>query len=223
LSARKQAKHRGFTPLLCLLLLLAAPLAAQTAKAEPWRWPDIPGCLADPDTTTAGKLRYDSPICPIYDRLLASQVTDLQLRPARRLNAEMAGVLYPAFLPGTQAVTFVVTKAFNRSFRGKHRLVRVSGSVVGARSGSWWTTLDAVTVDGHTLDAAGIRARLALLATPVCLALADEVRVGVRGYMGAVAPAFDQPGGGVQFWFPPSAVVARIVENVPGSAGCDTN
>ncbi len=213
-----------FPTLILMATLAMAQTAAPSASAkqsEPWRWPDIPGCLADPGTTTKGDTRYDAPICPIYERLLASQVSHLELKSARRLNAEMDGVLYPAFLPGTEAVSFMVTSGFNKSFRGNHRLVRVSGSSIGARSGSWWTTLDAVSPGGRLLDGEGIRARLALLATPVCVAYADKVRVGVRGYMGAVAPAFAQPGGGIQFWFPPGAVVATKVEAIPGATGCD--
>jgi hypothetical protein len=38
--------------------------------------------------------------------------------------------------------------------------------------------------------------------------------------MGVVAPAFDEPGGAVEFWFPPDAVVATKVVDVPGTKGC---
>jgi len=97
----------------------ANPTPAQAvASGDPWPWPAIPGCLSDPGTSTGGKADYSSPICPIYDLLLSSGEVNLQFESARQLNGKMDGVLYPAFLPGTEVVTFVVTTGFIQSFKG---------------------------------------------------------------------------------------------------------
>ena len=183
-------------------------------------WPAIPGCLADPGVPTQGKTDYDSPTCALYDRLLASGETDVELRSARRLNAEMDGVLYPAFLPGTEVVTFIVTGKFLESFTGATELVRVSSSRIGAGKGSWWTTLSTVTDSGHLMTAGQVRARLALLSTPTCVAYAQSIRSGVRGYMGVVAPAFDEARAAESsLSLPPDAVVTSKFEDLPGSPG----
>ena len=195
--------------------------AQAVASGDPWPWPSIPGCLSDPGTATSGKPDYASPICAVYDLLLASGEVNLQFESARQLNGKMDGVLYPAFLPGTEVVSFVVTASFSQSFKGPNGLVRVSGSAVGATKGSWWSTLVTVSDStGHLLNAADIRSKLALLSTPSCLAYADNVSPGVLAYMGVVAPAFDEPGGAVEFWFPPDAVAATKVVDVPGTKGC---
>jgi hypothetical protein len=188
-----------------------------------WSWPAIPGCLADPEIQTPGATDYNSPICPLYDRLLTSGEINIELRSARRVNAEMDGVLYPAFVPGTEVVAFVTTDRFSAAFTGPTGLVRVSTRSISARAGSWWTTLDTVSVGGRVLDADAIQRKLALPTEPACIAYADGVRLGVRAYMGVVAPAFDQRGGGAEFWFPPSAVIAKRTEQIPGGAACDLN
>lgn len=206
--------------LLVALVTVLAPAAPLTAQ-KPWPWPPIPGCLADPEIKTPGPTDYGSPVCAIYNTLLSSGEFDVELQSARRLNGQMDGVLYPAFLPGTEAVSFIVSDQFSKAFTGSFRLVRVSGKSVSARSGSWWTTLSMVTDNGNLMTAEQIRARLALTDTPSCIAYADSVRSGVRAYMGVVAPAFDEPGGGAEFWFPPNAVVATTVHAIPGSTGCD--
>jgi hypothetical protein len=199
------------------------PEPAEKASAcKSWEWPAIPGCLADPEIKTNGKTDYNSPLCTDYEFLLMSGVSDIELKSARRLNGEMDGVLYPAFVPGTEVVTFLVTEKFMEKFRGERGLVRVSGMAITARSGSWWTTLKTVSERGHLMDADAIRAKLALLDTPSCIAYADLVRTGVRAYMGVIAPAFEQPGGGIEFWFPPNAVVAEKVGKIPGGGVCDT-
>jgi hypothetical protein len=209
------------------VLLLAAiafaglvPATSQTTQKS-WPWPAVPGCLADPEIKTPGTTDYASPVCPVYDALLGSSQTELELVSARRLNGQMDGVLYPAFLPGTEVVRFVVTEPFSKVFTGSMRLVRVSGKSISARGGSWWTTLSTVTDSGKLMTGDQIRARLALTDTPACIAFADSVKPGVRGYMGVTAPAFDEPGGGVEFWFPPNAVVAPTVHALPGSTTCD--
>ena len=201
--------------------LASDAVSAQTTRASGWGWPVIPGCLADPEIKTNGATDYNAPICSVYERLLRSGVMDVELISARRLNADMDGVLYPAFLPGTEVVRFIVTGKFNHSFRGADRLVRVSTKAASARSGSWWTTLATVSEDGHVFNAERIRAKLALTDTPLCIAYAEKVRTGVRAYLGVVAPAFDEPGGGVEFWFPPNAVATASVGDVPGTSGCD--
>lgn len=217
----------------CFLLVLLAWSCAGFAQTKPapaekaaipassWQWPAIPGCLADPGISTKGKTDFNSPICPVYELLLTSEVSDIELRSARRLNGEMDGVLYPAFLPGTEVVSFIVSKKFSDAFHDERELVRVSGRAVAARSGSWWTTLETVSEGGRLMDANAIRAKLALTDTPSCIAYADKVRTGVRAYMGVISPAFDEPGGGVEFWFPPNAVVSKKVGEIPGGAGCD--
>jgi hypothetical protein len=211
---------------LAFLQAAAIPASAQTVRpaavpsAAPWSWPTIPGCLADPEINVSGKRDYASPVCAVYDDLLKSGATDIELDSARHVNAQLGGVLYPAFVPGTEVVRFTVTPAFNATFERTNRLVRVSETRTGAMYGSWWTTT-AQLQDGTTsLDAARIRAILALTYTPSCMAASTEVRPGVRAYMGVVAPAFDEPGGSIEFWFPPDAVVAGSVADVPGSAGC---
>ncbi|MFY9780382.1 MAG: hypothetical protein WAJ85_07725 [Candidatus Baltobacteraceae bacterium] len=215
-------------PLVALAFAVAlatgAGAAAQTAAPPPkplpsWSWPPIPGCLADPEIKTSGTTDYDSPLCAVYERLLEGGATEIELESARRLNGELDGVLYPAFLPGTEVVRFV-TDRFDREFHGPSGLVRVSTSAVTARSGSWWTALATVSDGTRLLGAEAIRAKLALTGTPSCLAYASLVRDGVRGYMGVVAPAFDEPGGGLEFWFPPGAVVAGPVADLPGTSGC---
>lgn len=211
---------------IAIFVLFTSAVLARTPQSgsspqKSWPWPTIPGCLIDPEIRTNGKTDYNSTICSIYDLLLGSGETDLELVPARRLNAQMDGVLYPAFLPGSEAVTFVVTDRFTTFFTGPNQLVRASGNSVTARSGSWWTTLSTVTEKGRLMYAAAIRAKLALTDTPACIAYGDSVRGGVRAYMGVVAPAFDEPGGGAEFWFPPNAVQAKTVEAIPGGSGCD--
>ena len=194
-----------------------------SAAPNTWTWPAIPGCLADPEIQTQGTTDYNSPICPLYDRLLASGEFNIELRSARRVNAEMDGLLYPAFVPGTEVVAFVTTDKFGSSFTGTNGLVRVSTKSISARSGSWWTTLDTVSQGGQLLDAEAVQRKLALPSSPACIAYAEVVRPGVRAYMGVVAPAFDQRGGGVEFWFPPSAVIATKTAQIPGGTACDSN
>jgi hypothetical protein len=204
----------------CSAGLVSAVAQSPAPVQGSWTWPVIPGCLSDPEIKTSGTTSYTSPICPLYDQLLASDETDVELKSARLMNWEMDGVLYPAFLPGTEVVTFIVSDAFSKSFTGQSRLVRVSTSAVAARSGSWWTTLATVSDNGKLMTPDEIRAKLALTGTPSCVAYADAVRSGVRGYMGVVAPAFDEPGGGAEFWFPPDAVSAKTVGDIPGGATC---
>jgi hypothetical protein len=204
----------------CIGVAQTKPTPADKGVAKSWEWPVIPGCLADPEIKTNGTTDYNSPLCFDYELLLTSGVSDIELKSARRLNGEMDGVLYPAFVPGTEVVTFIVTEKFIEKFHGERELVRVSGKAITALSGSWWTTLETVSERGHLMDADAIRAKLALLDTPSCIAYADLVRTGVRAYMGVVSPAFDEPGGGIEFWFPPNAVVAKKVEGIPGRAGC---
>lgn len=226
--ARAKAAFAG-TLASALLPLFGLPASAQTAQsaapppspaATPWTWPVIPGCLVDPEINVAGKRDYASPVCAVYLDLLKSGTFELDLESARQANAQLGGVLYPAFVPGTEVVRFTVTPDFNDTFERTNRLVRVSDSRSGALYGSWWTTSSQVHAGDALLDGAHIRAILALTYTPSCLATSTEVRRGVRGYMGIVAPAFDEPGGGVEFWFPPDAVVASSVADVPGGAGC---
>lgn len=230
-----------FTKVIAPVLLLGIPLSginwtgglvhAQTtttstrtsATPNTWTWPAIPGCLADPEIQTQGTTDYNSPICPLYDRLLASGEFNIELRSARRVNAEMDGLLYPAFVPGTEVVAFVTTDKFGGSFTGTNGLVRVSTKSISARNGSWWTTLDTVSQGGQLLDAEAVQRKLALPSLPACIAYAEVVRPGVRAYMGVVAPAFDQRGGGVEFWFPPSAVIATKTAQIPGGTACDSN
>jgi hypothetical protein len=121
------------------------------------------------------------------------------LVPALHFDTVVNGVLYPAFLPGTEVVQFIVTDRFDQAF-GPVQLVRVSGSPDSARFGSWWPTRRQVEgPDKRFKSADEIRAELALTQTPACIAFAKSVRTGVRGYMGVVAPAFDEPGGAVEF------------------------
>jgi hypothetical protein len=216
-----------------LLAAAAAPSAAQTpvpvaptavATAAPWAWPTIPGCLADPGTSTAGSTDYNSPACGVFTALSSGLVADAIAEvSARRLNGEFDGVLYPAFLPGTEVIRFVTTARFSSAFAkdGDMRLVRVSGSRVGARSGSWWTTRGQISANGAPLPAPRIRSVLALLATPACMASAMAIPPGIVGYFGVTAPAFGEPGGGVEFWFPPGIVEASpAVVSIPESGGC---
>lgn len=217
--------------LAALLAAAAAPVRAQTpspaaptATAAPWPWPAIPSCLADPGTKTNGSTDYDAPACAVFAKLSQGfEATAVALVSARQLNGEFDGVLYPAFLPGTEVVRFVTTARFGEAFArdGDMRLVRVSGSRAGARSGSWWTTRGQVSSGGTPLPAERIRGILALLATPACMASALAVPAGIVGYFGVTAPAFDEPGGGVEFWFPPEVVqAAPAVVSLPGSGGC---
>jgi hypothetical protein len=139
--------------------------------------------------------------------------------PEIKTSGELDGVLYPAFLPGTEVVRFF-TDRFEREFHGATGLVRVSTAAVTARSGSWWTSLATVSDGTRLIGAEAIRAKLALTGTPSCIAYASFVRNGVRGYMGVVAPAFDEPGGGLEFWFPPGAVLAGSIADLAGTPGC---
>ncbi|MGP6157653.1 MAG: hypothetical protein ACLPYS_09160 [Vulcanimicrobiaceae bacterium] len=194
---------------------------AATSPAPAWPWPPIPGCLADPDIKTGGTTDYGSLLCAVYQQLFEGGATEIELESARRLNGELGGVLYPAFLPGTEVVHFV-TQRFDRTFHGATGLVRVSTRAVTAQSGSWWTTLATVSDGSRLMNGDAIRAKLALTDTPLCMAYAASVHDGVRAYMGVVAPAFDEPGGGLEFWFPSGAVVAGSVVNLPGASGCST-
>jgi hypothetical protein len=152
--------------------------------------------------------------------LLQGGGDEIELTSARRVNAELDGVLYPAFLPGTEVVRFIVAKKFNDQARGPHQLVRVSLSRNGARFGSWWTTLEQISSGGQLLSADKIRSILALTYAPACIAYGDRVQEGVRAYLSVAAPAFDQRGGGVEWRFPPDAVIATTVRAVPGGPGC---
>ncbi|HEV3156391.1 MAG TPA: hypothetical protein VGZ00_03525 [Candidatus Baltobacteraceae bacterium] len=210
--------------LLCSLvsLLCVGTVSAQTATptATPWAWPSIPSCLSDPGISTPGTPDYTAPVCTLYDDVLQGGGTDVELISARQMNVELAGVLYPAFLPGTEAVRFVVSDKFDLFAHGPQQLVRVSLSRNGARFGSWWTTLDQVSSNGKLLSADKIRSVLALTYTPACIAYADHIQAGVRAYLGVTAPAFDQRGGGAEWWFPPDTVVSTTVRVVPDGPGC---
>lgn len=217
--------------LAALLAGAAAPGAAQTPPASaptaaPWAWPAIPSCLADPGTKTDGPTDDAAPACAVFATLSHGFVADaLAEISARRLNGEFDGVLYPAFLPGTEVVRFVTTPRFGEAFAraGSLQLVRVSGSRRGASSGSWWTTRAQVSANGAPLPAARIRAVLALLATPACMVTAAAIPAGIVGYFGVTAPAFGEPGGGLEFWFPPGVVEASpTVVSIPESGGCPT-
>jgi len=208
--------------LLVASFAIAGLIPAQSqAPQNTWSWPPIPGCLADSTINTGVKPDYNSPVCKVYNKLLDSREIDVELESSLRLNAQLDGILYPAFLPGAEAVSFIVSPEFSKAFTGDYQLVRVSTSSISASSGSWWTTLATVSDNGHLMTPDEIRAKLAITDTPSCIAYEDSVKTGVRGYMGAIAPAFDEPGGGSQFWFPPGAVVATTVHSIPGSTGCD--
>jgi hypothetical protein len=115
------------------------------------------------------------------------------------------GLSTDAFPDSAYAVRFVVTPQFNAAFSGPDALVRFASNGFAAQVGSWWTVLETVTDrSGRLEDKATIASELALPASsvPSVEAAATEVRVGTVGYFGLVAPAFAQPGGGVQFWFP---------------------
>jgi hypothetical protein len=204
-----------------LVLAGASRAGAEPAPAStPWPWPPIPGCLADPSTVTPGTADYASPVCTVYDAVLTS-ASEIELISARRANAEFDGVLYPAFLPGTEVVRFVPGAGFMASLGGGNTLVRVSRSGAGARHGSWWTTRRQISDSAGALDAPErIRALLALTDSPTCIAYASDVARGVRAYLGVTAPAFDEPGGAVEFWFPPDAVAAPRTAPLAGNAGC---
>jgi len=156
------------------LAITCAPAWAQatdgnlSAPSASWTWPPIPGCLSDPEIKTGGTTDYASAVCSVYDALLASGADEVELRSARKLNGELDGVLYPAFLPGTEVVIFTVNANVARAFRGAGGLVRVSTRSVTARSGSWWTTRSAVTQGGRIGGEHTARARLRY-------ALADRV------------------------------------------------
>jgi hypothetical protein len=203
-----------------VLALCSTAGATPVPAATPWPWPAIPVCLADPSTQTLGALDKASPVCAVYDALL-STATDIELLSARRANAELDGILYPAFLPGTEVVRFVPGSGFVAALGAGNQLVRVSRSAAGARYGSWWTTLRQVSdPSGALAGPAVIRALLALTDSPTCVAYASDVARGVRAYMGVVAPAFDEPGGAVEFWFPPDAVVAPRTAPLRAGGGC---
>jgi hypothetical protein len=199
----------------------SAPSPSPRTTTPPWPWPAIPSCLKDAGTATPGRDDFASPICDVYVRLLDSGATEIELASAAHLNAELGGVLYPAFLPGTEAVRFVVTDRFNQSFSRTVPLVRVSTNAAGARYGSWWTTRSQVQDAQRNLkDPEELRAELALPSTPSCIAYSTAIRPGVRAYMGVVAPAFNEPGGAVEFWFPPDAVVANTVTALSNAVPC---
>ena len=199
------------------------PLPAPVSTKPPWTWPSIPACLKDADVSTSGQDDFRSPACDVYLALLSSGATDIELGSAAHVSTEVNGVLYPAFLPGTEVVRFIVTERFSKAFGESSELVRVSTTSNAARYGSWWTTVHQVEDNQQRVKSADeLRSELALTYSPSCIAHARAIRAGVRGYMGIVAPAFDEPGGGVEFWFPPDAVVADLVTPVTGGAGCPT-
>jgi hypothetical protein len=206
--------------LLCAAVGTRAAGAAPAGSPTAWPWPAIPSCLADPSTATAGRTDYASPVCSVYDALLGSAASGIEFVSARRLNAEFDGVLYPAFLPGTEVVRFVPGPGFVAALGAGNALVRVSRSAAGARYGSWWTTLAQLSDARGLLPAERLRAILALTDSPACVAYASGVAPGVRGFMGVVAPAFNEPGGAVEFWFPPDSVTAARTEPLPGTPGC---
>ncbi len=208
--------------LFALVLPAAAGAVARADSGAPstaWPWPAIPSCLADPSTVTGGITDRASPVCQVYDAIL-NEAADFELVSARRVNADLDGVLYPAFLPGTEVVRFVPGPALVQALGSANALVRVSRSAPGARFGSWWTTLHQVSDARGLLPPDRIRALLALTDSPTCIAFAGDVHREVRAYMGVVAPAFDEPGGAVEFWFPPDAVEASRTAPLSGTTGC---
>jgi hypothetical protein len=131
------------------------------------------------------------------------------------LNANLPGVAAetPPFVPGTQAVQFVVNDGFNQAFQGADQLVRVTADG-GNPSGSWWTTLSQISnPDGSLMSAAQIQDVLALPNTPTTIYYGGSVTNGSTGYMGLVNLNFGQGGGAIQFWFDSGSV------SIIGSAG----
>ncbi len=210
----------AFVASLGVVSAASTPSPVPAVLPTPWSWPTIPSCLADPGAQTPGALDFRAEVCDLYQTLRQGGGVDIGLVSAQRMNAEFQGVLYPAFLPGTEVVRFVTTEKFNDALQGAHQLVRVSTSRGGAQFGLWWTTLDQVTENGHVMNAEAIRSKLALTSTPACIVYASAVHANVLAYLGVVAPAFDRRGGGIEWWFPSGTVIATTVYSVPGGAGC---
>jgi hypothetical protein len=177
---------------------------------------DVPACfVAPPDASLAvATAPGPAPIaCTLLAKvLLASEETQLAWLPGAVLNKTL-GLSTDAFPDSAYAVRFVVTPQFNAAFSGTDALVRFASNDFSAQVGSWWTVLETVSDrSGRLEDKAAIAAELALPASsvPSIEASASEVRVGTLGYFGLVAPAFGEPGGGVQFWFPGEPVYSSV-------------
>lgn len=186
--------------------LASTSLAVQPAVA------DVPACFIQPPVaraTIAAPPDTNEVSCKWLSKLVqASDETQLAWIPGAVLN-RMLSPEVDAFPDSAYAVRFVVTKQFNETFIDSDSLIRFAPDDFAARVGSWWTILGAVSDSlGRLNDKAIIKAKLALPASsiPNVEAVASEVRVGTIGYFGLTAPAFGQPGGAVQFWFPTEPV-----------------
>jgi hypothetical protein len=184
-----------------IVAALTLTLPASPARA------DVPPCFINPPDVQLAVARTPgtNPIaCTLLSKLLqASDQTQLAWIPGAMLNKTL-GLTVDAFPDSAYAVRFVVTPQFNAAFAGPDTLVRFASNTFAAQVGSWWTVLETVSDPSGVVNGATIAAQLALPAAskPSFEATSSEVRVGTVGYFGVVAPAFGQPGGGVQFWFP---------------------
>jgi hypothetical protein len=194
-----------------LALAAAFIVAGSPARA------DVPSCFVEPPQPAVLVVSPTPPpplptACVLLAKLIAaSDVTQLAWIPGRMLDTTL-GVTTDAFPAGAYAVRFVVTPQFNTAFAGPDTLVRFANDDFSARVGSWWTVLETVEDPNGTLrDPAAIASVLALppSSIPKMEATAMSVRPGTVGYFGLVAPAFGQPGGGVQFWFPGEPVYSK--------------
>jgi hypothetical protein len=198
------------------LAVYAAVAVAVLFAAVPAR-ADVPPCFVQPPQPAVLVISPTPPpplptACVLLDKLIAaSDVTQLAWIPGRMLNTTL-GVTTDAFPTAAYAIRFVVTPQFNTAFAGPDTLVRFANDDFSARVGSWWTVRETVAdANGKLRDAAAIASVLALppASIPKMEATAMSVRPGTVGYFGLVAPAFGQPGGGVQFWFPGEPVYSK--------------
>jgi hypothetical protein len=202
-SRVRSSRTAAFTAIAVVALVLLSSRIA---------WAGVPNCfVAPPDPWPAvSPAPGREPIaCALLSKvLLASDETQIAWIPGAALNKTLE-LSTDAFPDAAYAIRFIVTPEFNAAFGGADSLVRFGSNDFDARIGSWWTVLETVTDPaGHLKDGPSIAAELALPATsvPKFEAAASAVRVGTAGYFGLVAPAFSQPGGGVQFWFPAEPV-----------------
>ena len=176
-SRVRSSRTAAFTAIAVVALVLLSSRIA---------WAGVPNCfVAPPDPWPAvSPAPGREPIaCALLSKvLLASDETQIAWIPGAALNKTLE-LSTDAFPDAAYAIRFIVTPEFNAAFGGADSLVRFGSNDFDARIGSWWTVL-----------------------VPKFEAAASAVRVGTAGYFGLVAPAFSQPGGGVQFWFPAEPV-----------------
>lgn len=160
-----------------------------------------------------------NPACQTLALVLKTAAApDIRWLPGQLVNA-ILDLTEGGFATNTFVLEFHVTPAFSQAFiTGDDELVRFADSSLSARVGTWWVPKRFVTdAAGRFKSSEEIKDVLALPAesNPTLVAYSTKIVVGTFGYVGIAAPAFNRPGGSIQFWFPAEPIYTK--DTVPAS------